>query len=94
MRFGDQVEYSVEVEREMDKSFIPFNTLQPLVENCFKHGFKDRTNALKIKIEIRRDGSDLMIKVIDDGCGIRGRFNQDTLLNSTLKACRGTMDCL
>ncbi len=35
MRFGDQVEYSVEVEREMDKSFIPFNTLQPLVENCF-----------------------------------------------------------
>lgn len=81
MRFGDQVEYSVEVGSDMENCFIPFNTMQPLVENCFKHGFKDRSNVLQIAIKIKRKGSDLIIRVTDDGVGIKGDYTQDTLLN-------------
>jgi len=81
LRFGSQVDYKVDINLEMEQCLIPFNTMQPIVENCFKHGFRDRKNVLNIHIDIKKDGSDLVLSVTDDGCGISEVYTQDTLLN-------------
>ncbi len=80
LRFSDKVNYVVDVEDEALKCLVPFNTLQPIVENSFKHGFKDRANTLNIHLEIKIEGSDIKLCVSDDGCGIDQVYNAQTLL--------------
>ena len=47
--------------------------LQPLVENCIVHGFKDTGGQGDIWLEIRRaDADTLEISVSDNGCGVSG----------------------
>ncbi|MDF2713249.1 MAG: hypothetical protein K0R28_174 [Paenibacillus sp.] len=45
--------------------------LQPIVENCFKHGFENReSNTMWIRIEGHAEGHRYHLKVIDRGAGI------------------------
>ncbi len=79
LRFGEQVAYFVHADEGALQCLIPFNTLQPLVENSFKHGFKCRNASMHIHVEIRMEGSDLRLSVSDDGCGIATSYTKDTL---------------
>ncbi len=44
--------------------------LQPVVENCFKHAFKDRKTGGIIRITADETGDDLIFEVWDNGCGM------------------------
>lgn len=44
--------------------------LQPIVENCYFHGFTDKTRAYHILIKGERLERTLLLSVEDDGCGI------------------------
>jgi two-component system sensor histidine kinase YesM len=44
--------------------------IQPIVENSIMHGFADKTSGAKLKIVVRRAASSVVVKVIDNGCGI------------------------
>lgn len=43
--------------------------LQPIVENCIKHGFANKDGVGTINISARLEGEDIIIDVADDGCG-------------------------
>lgn len=45
--------------------------LQPLVENCFKHGFSDEQTDARIEINGRLIGTSIFIEVRDNGRGIK-----------------------
>ncbi len=44
--------------------------LQPIVENCYFHGFTDKTRAYHILIKGERQERTLFLSVEDNGCGI------------------------
>lgn len=48
----------------------PAFLLQPIVENCIAHGFKDKEGPLSINIDIHISPNSTTIVITDNGCGI------------------------
>jgi two-component sensor histidine kinase len=67
-RFGDAIRFVRTVPEHTRMMMIPSMIIQPIVENCFKHGMKDR-NHLEIRLDIRSEQDVLLITVEDDGNG-------------------------
>lgn len=44
--------------------------LQPILENCFSHGFKDISHKLTITVGINKEGRDINFTVTDNGKGM------------------------
>ncbi|MFF2093391.1 sensor histidine kinase [Paenibacillus sp. NPDC058174] len=63
------------VHYDIDESVLPCPivklTLQPFVENCINHAIWDHEHGINIIIRACRDGQDILLKVIDDGMGMR-----------------------
>jgi len=70
-RFGDQLRYTIEAEEQARAVHIPKMTLQPIVENVFKHGIQPAIDPGEIHISCRVTASSrLEIRVTDNGVGI------------------------
>ena len=75
LRFGDRISVIYDIEQDiLDSQEVPFNFLQPIVENCFKHGFKNREKEMQIIIMVYKEGKYLHFKVSDSG----GGFDEET----------------
>jgi two-component system sensor histidine kinase LytS len=70
-RFVNKLEVVYDIDPNALLQNIPPLTLQPLVENSIKHGFKNKENNCIIKIIIRKDNNVIQIKVEDNGEGMR-----------------------
>ncbi|SDN70598.1 two-component system, LytT family, sensor histidine kinase LytS [Paenibacillus sp. yr247] len=70
IRFKDQITMEVQLDSDLPMFMIPPVTLQPLVENCIKHGLKDRTHGGQIRIEVKNNNHSLEISVEDNGSGM------------------------
>lgn len=66
-RFGDRLDYQVDVPNELMSFQIPIFLLQPLVENAIKHGVSKITEQGVIKIKIEKNDHQLFIRVFDNG---------------------------
>lgn len=63
--------FSTSIEKDLETAEIPKMTLQPIVENCFKHGLKQRRGDGSIRIMARYLNVETMeITVCDDGVGM------------------------
>jgi two-component system sensor histidine kinase ChiS len=60
---------------------IPPLTIQPLVENCIKHGFRDITRKGCIEITARRDNEEVRVDVCDNGEGLSDDISFSSLEN-------------
>jgi two-component system LytT family sensor kinase len=69
-RFRGQLEYSVDVDPDLDAVRVPRLLIQPLVENALKHGLAARGGRLSVAV-YRRNG-ELEYTVSDDGVGLVG----------------------
>lgn len=70
-------DYTFEVDPDAASLLIPRMSIQPLVENACKHGLQARKNGREIKITARRNASELVIQVIDNGIGMdAGRLTE------------------
>lgn len=67
VRFGEKLEYSLNVAPEVEQERIPKFILQPLVENAIKHGLSQITGTGRLVVEIFKTGSNLCIRVSDNG---------------------------
>jgi two-component system, LytTR family, sensor histidine kinase LytS len=70
VRFEERIVVNLEVEPGLDEVQIPPSTLQPLVENCIQHGFKDRVEQGNIQIDVHRNADHVTFRICDDGVGI------------------------
>jgi two-component sensor histidine kinase len=67
-RLERRLDLRVTVAEAARDAHVPFMLLQPLIENSIRHGMSDRP-SLTLEIDARRDGSQTVIEVRDDGCG-------------------------
>lgn len=68
-RFGEQLEVRIEMAPEVLQAVVPVLSLQPLVENAVRHGVERRGRG-RIAIIGRDAGTDVLLRVRDDGVGI------------------------
>lgn len=70
-RFDEQFEFELNVTKEVQEILIPKMILQPIVENCFKHGFDQQLEKATIQIEGKLlDNGMIYICVKDNGIGV------------------------
>ncbi len=50
IRYGDELEIEYDLDESYNNISVPFNFLQPIVENAFVHGFKNRIDKKHLKI--------------------------------------------
>jgi two-component system, sensor histidine kinase YesM len=81
-RFEDRFEYAFDIpEWAMDVQVLKFS-LQPLVENCFKHGVGASAETVKITVSVARDtDSSFVIRVKDTGAGMSDETLQSVRRN-------------
>lgn len=81
-RYGDRLNYRLDLPKELLSLYSIKLILQPLVENAIYHGIKEKDEPGLITVTGHRDGDTLVLQVIDDGLGIpppRLKMLQDDL---------------
>jgi two-component system, sensor histidine kinase YesM len=70
-RFTENFEFELDIKAEAETIQVPKMILQPLVENCFKHGFdqKEEKSHILIKVNLLENNI-VCIKVSDNGIGV------------------------
>jgi two-component system LytT family sensor kinase len=70
IRFGPRLSVRKSIAPDTLDVIVPSLLLQPLVENCIKHGFARKVGPGTITIRSRRERDLAVIEVEDDGLGI------------------------
>ncbi len=70
VRYGDILEYEIDIPNEILGYEIPKLSLQPLVENAIYHGIKNKRGGGKIKITGEEKAKSIQISVEDNGAGM------------------------
>ncbi len=65
-RFADRVHIAWEIDATCGDCLVPVMSMQPLLENVFKHTVERRRGVTHIAISARRDGDGLLLAVSDD----------------------------
>jgi two-component system, LytTR family, sensor kinase len=70
-RFGkDNLEIVKRIEDSALEAFVPSMLLQPIVENCLKHGLAPKLEGGKIQLRTAHGNGRLRIEIEDNGVGI------------------------
>jgi sensor histidine kinase YesM len=67
MRFGERLQYELEISRLAREAKVSQPVLLPLVENAIKHGFITSPRALRLKIEVSVVGTQFKALVENTG---------------------------
>lgn len=70
VRYGDKIDYEIQIDPEIYREWIVKLTLQPLVENSIYHGVKAMRKKGMIRIRGWKEGSLVYLQVSDNGAGI------------------------
>jgi signal transduction histidine kinase len=71
-RFAGRVAIAWHVDTGIDGLAVPAMSLQPLLENVFRHTVERRTGPVRVAITARRDGGRLLLAVEDDAGTLDG----------------------
>lgn len=92
VRYAGELHYEKQVEEESLNVSVPSMILQPLVENCIKHGLQDVEWEKRILVEAYCEQDMLVLSVQDNGMGMT-REQIGKVINSTeLKKTDGEDD--
>ena len=67
LRYKDGLAISYEIDDSCLDTMIPFNFLQPIIENAFTHGFMSYDYDKEIDIMIRNDNGEIVIDMTNNG---------------------------
>jgi two-component system LytT family sensor kinase len=70
VRFGEKLRFISDVAPDTMDMQLPSMLLQPLIENCIKHGLSSKLEGGTITLRTKRGPGRLLIAVEDDGVGI------------------------
>lgn len=70
IRFGDRIRYEITCDEALKDRYIPFFSLQPLVENSIEHGLLCKAGGGKLLLSCRRKDFGDEIVIEDNGVGI------------------------
>tara|TARA_Y100001937_G_scaffold128748_1_gene207570 strand:- start:42291 stop:43958 length:1668 start_codon:yes stop_codon:yes gene_type:complete len=69
-RFEDHLRIEMERHGDFSGVFIPPLTIQPIIENAYRHGLRDYTSKGVIEVLAHADHDQVRIQVLDNGRGI------------------------
>ncbi|HEY1054787.1 MAG TPA: histidine kinase, partial [Emticicia sp.] len=67
MRFGDRLNYSIQLDQGLENIKIPRFLLQPIVENAIKHGISKITEHGIIEVKITKENDLIAFQIHDNG---------------------------
>jgi len=70
-RFGERLNYQLQLDPSLYNIKIPALILQPIVENAVEHGFSVTKRSLNVSVVGYKRGNYVFIVVDDDGKGFR-----------------------
>jgi len=70
MRFGDKINFDIDIKCNIDRYKVFPLLIQPLVENSVKHGIEIEADESFVLIRVYETESNLVIEVTDNGVGI------------------------
>ena len=70
VRFGENISVQLFVDESVNEALIPLLSLQPIIENSFKHGFETQVEKGIIKIDIQEIFDEIDITIEDNGAGM------------------------
>lgn len=70
IRFGERLVVEQDIPADLLDAAVPGLLLQPLVENSIKHALERRNGPLHIAVKAKRENSNLILTVSDDGPGL------------------------
>ena len=70
VRMADRLEVRFDLPADLQDVPVAPLPLQPLVENCIKHGLEPNINGGRVEIKARREGQQLVLTVRDTGNGL------------------------
>ncbi len=73
IRFSDWLQVGMDVPPSVRQALVPHLILQPLVENAIRHGLSVRPAPGAVLVSAERVGDRLLLRVEDDGVGLRPR---------------------
>jgi LytS/YehU family sensor histidine kinase len=83
VRFQDRLSTHIDVAMDTVHAAVPSMILQPLVENALRHGLLDKPEPGQLQVVSRREGSDLYLRVDDDGLGLPEGMSEGLGLGNT-----------
>lgn len=69
-RFGDKINFEVDVDEGVLGARIPCTSIQPIIENAYIHGLEDIEENGEIRLIIKVNGDKITITVLDNGKGM------------------------
>jgi signal transduction histidine kinase len=75
IRFQDRLTVELDIDSHALTAMVPNLILQPIVENAVRHGVARQTNPGHISIRARREGERLIVRVEDNGPGLKAKSN-------------------
>ncbi len=88
LRYANSLEIEVNRPDELPRFQIPPLTLQPIVENSFKHGFKHSTDTMRISVELETAYDRVHIRFRDNGSGFEREIRPGDTLHSISERLR------
>ncbi|MDU2064303.1 MAG: PocR ligand-binding domain-containing protein [Sporomusaceae bacterium] len=88
-RYGDRMDFLIDIEPDLLDWHIPSMTLQPIVENAIIHGIEDREKGGVVEIRGMKisDGQEMLLTVTDNGVGfpreILALFKEQGVMSSS-----------
>lgn len=79
IRFDDTFTFECECDEETKEESVLKMLCQPLIENCFSHGFKSDGSKLNIRMNIKAIDDKVVISISDDGKGISAQKRRELL---------------
>jgi two-component system, LytTR family, sensor kinase len=76
-RFEDRLRVHFDVPVELRGAMVPNLVLQPLVENSIRHGLGRHAGPGWVSVAAERYGDTLVLRVTDNGAGLRTSENSD-----------------
>jgi sensor histidine kinase YesM len=69
-RFGDRIQFIIDIEDDCLDIEVPRLILQPIIENAFVHGVESYEENAEILLDIYHDQDKVYVEVIDNGKGM------------------------
>ncbi len=70
VRFSGEIHYEKEVDQSLNDVEMPSMILQPIVENCVKHGIREMMGDGRIKLSVYALDDTACIRIEDNGAGM------------------------
>ena len=70
IRFGPQLRVQKQIDQRALDVLVPSMILQPLVENCIKHGLSRKVGGGTVTLRVERLADAAAVEVVDDGLGM------------------------